>query len=248
MDRQSLAVGFITLALSAAVVALPAGASPLGENTAKWTTVRQLEPGIQVYLTRRGGTEVKVYLLRADLDGLWILNLSDPALSPRVREGLARLGPGWERAMDRLAVQVFDDVEIRAGGAIFEGGRQISDLDHVIEQVPRSEVQLVTGLDNRRTRRTAVAALACVSSAIVYYSLAREYLYYEEDLNKAAALATAVAVGPPLLTYAVTDRREVIYRAPARAEARLEAATMRRLVASLPPAFRVSDRVAQKDR
>jgi hypothetical protein len=113
-----------------------------GKSPRDWSRVVQIRPGDEIVLTVRGSLPATDRLLRADEDGLTVLDTRDPSLPARVRRTLVEAAASRPRAL--AAAQSGEQhlpqrVRVSPAGLFFEEQR-VADLADVIKTVPRQQV------------------------------------------------------------------------------------------------------------
>jgi hypothetical protein len=133
----------------------PSAASPSAQltttaqltPTADWSRVLTLTPGREIVLSAGRYSRSKQRLLSADSTGLTVLNVGDPAISKEVRNLLvstAAQHPTYFADADRGAQFVLSKGVLLGPAGVFQAGRRLFDIAHVVERVPRDDVMEVS--------------------------------------------------------------------------------------------------------
>lgn len=132
--------------MQAALASLEAEASttfrPRSEKSrTDWVAVIRLRPGGEIIVTVKGAPAATRRLLRADAEGMTVLDLSDPKLPKDVRSAFLDLA---DRPFTLLAAQTAEQQlsrRVRATPAgVFLAEQRVAELAQVIRPIPREEM------------------------------------------------------------------------------------------------------------
>jgi hypothetical protein len=141
---------------------------------ANWDSVTTLRGGTEVLLRTNSGIEGQRMFVFADGAGLFVLNLSHPALTRSARKGLRDIGVDQPVAL--LAARqhtIVRDRTISVGaGVISESGRVLVPLGEVLQTIPRSAVREIR---LERKRGSKVGAAVGATAGIVAGLLTAPY-------------------------------------------------------------------------
>jgi len=205
-------------------------ADPRGQDSrrslADWSRVLNLKRGAEITLIRSGLSADRRHMLRADENGLTVLNVViAPALPAATRKMLIRTAS--EHPDYFLRAQQGEDVSLSAphlrltAEGVVDGDRKIANLDRIVESIPRTDVAEIRTMSKHVGRHVKRGLLIGVIAGGAFGVLAGAGCASSDCGDAAGWMAAGAVVGAGYGTMIGTvvgviapRSPNVIYRAP----------------------------------